>query len=182
MVAASSGSMPDNPLYPVKLAVEQLRLNLTASPLEKAELYAEFSDRRVTEIVNMARKGNIALAESVTERLDNNLRVMAGLVMAQGQEKALLGSTTVTQTQKATSPVPTISVEAPDVIISTSLGTSDAAPDDSLRGFYQQNALNNSNILREALETAPEEARQVLLQAIEVSEAGYQQVLDVLAE
>ena len=185
MVAASSGSMPDNPLYPVKLAVEQLRLNLTTSALEKAELYAELSDRRVTEIVNMARKGNIALAESVTERLDNNLRMMASLVMAQGQEKAVLESETATQTQKATSPVPTISVEAPDVIptiSSPSLGTGDAAPDDSLRGFYQQNALNNSNILREALATAPEEARQVLLQAIEVSEAGYQQVLDALTE
>ena len=187
MVAASSGSMPDNPLYPVKLAVEQLRLNLTTSALGKAELYAELSDRRVTEIVNMARKGNIALAESVTERLDNNLRMMASLVMAQGQQSTILESTTVTQTQtqKATSPVPTISVEAPDVILTTSspsLGTGDAAPDDSLRGLYQQNALNNTNILREALATAPEEARQVLLQAIEVSEAGYQQVLDALAE
>ena len=109
MVAASSGSMPDNPLYPVKLAVEQLRLNLTASPLEKAELYAEFSDRRAMEIVNMAQKGKVTLAELVTERLDNNLRMMASLVMAPGWKNAALETTTVTQTQAGISPVPTIS-------------------------------------------------------------------------
>jgi hypothetical protein len=188
MVAASSGSMPDNPLYPVKLAVEQLRLNLTGSPLEKAELYAEFSNRRVVEIVNMAQKGKVNLAESVTGRLDNNLMVMASLVVVRGQENTAFESTkaesTDTAIQTVSPPAPTISVEAPDAIFTmpTSLETGDAAPDDSLYGLYLQTALINSNILREALATAPDEARQVLLQAIEVSEAGYQQVLDALAE
>ena len=40
-VAAAGNSMPDEPLYQVKLATEAVRLTLTPSALGKAELYAK---------------------------------------------------------------------------------------------------------------------------------------------
>src|SRR4030065_274127 len=53
-VAAASNSLPDSPLYQVKLATESIQLAFTPSDLGKAELYARFTDRRVDEIIRMA--------------------------------------------------------------------------------------------------------------------------------
>ena len=57
-VLASGGSMPGNPLYPVKIASEQVRVSLAASPVSKAELYATYADRRVVELGYLSEKGN----------------------------------------------------------------------------------------------------------------------------
>jgi hypothetical protein len=79
-VAASTTSMPDSPLYPVKLATEQARMTITFSDEAKAELYAEQTDTRVGEIVYMANKGDIAQIAVLSQRLDDrmdNLAVVA---------------------------------------------------------------------------------------------------------
>ena len=79
-VAAAGNSMPDQPLYPVKLATERVRLVLTPSKLGKAEYYAELVDKRVSEIVNMAEKGKLEQMEKTTERMNDQLVAMAVLV------------------------------------------------------------------------------------------------------
>jgi len=79
-VAASSNSMPDGTLYPVKLAAEKVRLALTVTDIAKAELYARLADKRVTEIVKMADKGKSEQVARVAERLNNQLVAMATLV------------------------------------------------------------------------------------------------------
>ncbi|HEY83415.1 MAG TPA: hypothetical protein G4O01_09070 [Dehalococcoidia bacterium] len=79
-VAAASGSMPDDALYPVKLATEKVRLALTPSALGKAELYAELADRRVAEIVKMADEGKLEQMEQAVQRLSSQLMAMANLV------------------------------------------------------------------------------------------------------
>jgi hypothetical protein len=80
-VAAASNSLPDEPLYPVKLATEDMRLTLTPSALGKAELYAEFADKRVDEIVKMADKGKVAQVVKATERMNDQLVAMANLAL-----------------------------------------------------------------------------------------------------
>ncbi|MFH0768493.1 MAG: DUF5667 domain-containing protein, partial [Chloroflexota bacterium] len=82
-VAAATGSMPDEPLYPVKLATEQARLVLTPSALGKAELYAKLADRRVVEIIRMADKSKPAQIERTTRRLDFYLTKVADLALTQ---------------------------------------------------------------------------------------------------
>src|SRR3972149_3254710 len=72
-VLASANSMPDQPLYAVKVAAEQARVALTASSVAKAELYAALADRRVTEIVYLAEKGKAQQLAEVTEDLDMQL-------------------------------------------------------------------------------------------------------------
>ncbi len=84
-VAVAGGSLPDETLYPVKLATEEVRLALTLSAIGKAELYTEFADRRITEIVRMADEGKVEQVEKVTERMNDQLIAMAKLPLPSGE-------------------------------------------------------------------------------------------------
>jgi len=91
-VAASSGALPDSPLYSIKLATESVWLALTPSDIGKAELYARFADRRIDEIVQMADKGEIEYAQQATEKLERQLVAIASLTIIENgasAEKAL---------------------------------------------------------------------------------------------
>ena len=63
-VFAASGSMPDSPLYPVKLATEHVQLALTFSDIGKAEANARLADKRVQEIVYLTGKDKPGIAGS----------------------------------------------------------------------------------------------------------------------
>ncbi len=82
-VAAASNSMPDEPLYQVKLATETVRLALTPSSLGKVELYAHLADKRVDEIITMADKGKPEEIEQTAQRLNGHLIAMANLAAPQ---------------------------------------------------------------------------------------------------
>lgn len=86
VAVASQNSLPDQPLYQVKLAVEQVQLRLTPSDSGKAELYARMADRRVSEIVAMAQKGNAALTEATTRRLEADLNMVKNYAIPGGQQ------------------------------------------------------------------------------------------------
>ncbi len=87
-VAAASNSLPDSPLYTVKLATESVRLALTPSALGKAELHTKFADERVAEIILMADKGNSDLVNKTTDRLNEQLIAVANLDVSGGAEEA----------------------------------------------------------------------------------------------
>jgi hypothetical protein len=80
-VYAAGNALPDSPLYPIKMATEQVRLFLTPSDIGKAELYAEFADKRVEEIIKMADKGEVELVHKATDRLNEQLVAMASLTI-----------------------------------------------------------------------------------------------------
>jgi len=103
-VAAAGNSMPDQTLYPVKLATERVRLVLTPSALGKAELYARLADKRVAEIINMADKGKLAQMERTAQRLNTQLMAMASLV-GPGEEEAGVLLAPPPTTPEAPSPV-----------------------------------------------------------------------------
>ncbi|MFH1650874.1 MAG: DUF5667 domain-containing protein [Chloroflexota bacterium] len=94
-VAAASGSMPDQPLYPVKLATETVRVTLTPSDIGKAELYATLVDERIDEIERMAEEGKTDKVEATTRLLSEQLVAMSELATA-----------SVAVTMLAPSPVP----------------------------------------------------------------------------
>lgn len=85
-VAAAGNSLPDQTLYPVKLATERVRLALTPSALGKAEYYAELVDKRINEIISMSDKGRLKQVEKTTERLNNQLMAMTLLVSTEDVE------------------------------------------------------------------------------------------------
>jgi len=160
-VSAAGNSMPDNPLYPVKLATEQVRLALTPSPISKAGLCAELADRRVAEIVYMASKDDARQVELITQRLDKRLAMLAVLASVEKEAGAL----------KVAS--------APNV---TSAGKESHQADNQvkLKMTVENYAANHQARLQAVLEKAPEQAKPALRRAIDVSATGYKKALDAL--
>jgi hypothetical protein len=174
-VAAASNSMPDGILYPVKLAAENVQLALNTSELGKARLCADFADRRVAEIVYMAEKGDAHQVELITERLDDRLETLAELASGLGGEESgeLRGMLTAPSSTEP-SPAPPVALEPGE---GGKHGTVDNA---DLWATVADAATNNTELMRAMLENVPESVRQALLEAIAVSEAGYEKVLEAL--
>lgn len=197
LVAAASTSMPDNPLYSLKLAVEQLQLSLTPSDIGKANLYAEFADRRVSEIVHMAQKGNASLAEAATRRLDNQLAMIATLAIGQDKDSRLLSEAgqspptdIKTQTQVGSATTPTTSLPAPILVLPpdtiADFSSPDSYPEDDemseLMRLLLQDANQNLVALHDLLATVPVAVKPAVLQAIAILEAGYANALNAISE
>lgn len=54
---ASAGSMPDDALYPVKVAAEQLRLALAVAPADRAAVELSLAEHRLSEAEQLASDG-----------------------------------------------------------------------------------------------------------------------------
>lgn len=172
-MVAAQGSMPDEPLYPVKLASEQVRLALTFSDVGKAELYASLADKRVAEIVRMADKGESAQVERVARRLNAYLVMVATLASGQkGEEMGLM---------MAPAPSATVPESGKEEEAKVAGG---GPPRDGkmakLKNKMARQAVDHPAMMRAALKKAPEKVRSALLRAIEESEASYQEVLNAL--
>lgn len=167
-VAAAGNSMPDEPLYPVKIIAERVQLTLTPSSLRKAELHARLADRRVTEILYLANKGKPERMESATRRLNNNLARIAAL---SGARKKMASA---------------VEVPAPPRTLSESAQSKRAVriPQKNgrvrLRAVVGRNAANHPAALRAALKKAPRSARPALRRALAVAEAGYKEARQAL--
>jgi hypothetical protein len=57
--AASGKSLPGDPLYPVKLAVENARLAVAFDPAARARLHAQFADVRLSEAQQLIAAGRV---------------------------------------------------------------------------------------------------------------------------
>jgi hypothetical protein len=203
VVAAAGGSLPDNPLYQVKLAVEEVRLALMPSDLGKAELNAQFADERVDEIIKMAGKGNIALVEETTDRMNRNLIAVANLT-GTGKAMAEGASFGNLQVPAAMTPAPTASPKLTTPSLTPVPSPTTGPPEEGLLGAENQEAdraidtkstddkqaqlrdsliqqyEENIQALQEELEKAPEALQPALLRAIEVAEQAYATALDNL--
>ncbi|PKO14461.1 MAG: hypothetical protein CVU39_14500 [Chloroflexi bacterium HGW-Chloroflexi-10] len=71
-VAASQGSLPDQPLYGVKLISEDVRLGFSSNPESEYQLALKYSDRRAAEIQKMLIAGG-TLPEAVQNRYENQV-------------------------------------------------------------------------------------------------------------
>jgi len=169
-VAAAGNSMPDGTLYPVKLATEQVRLRLTPSELGKAQLYANFADKRVLEIARMAKEGKPQLVERTAQRLDAHLVMIALLVSPPEQEAAVL----MAPPAKAPGP-PEHAGEMPAPAKEFNRRA-------KLRAAVAHYAIQHPAALRDALNKAPESAKPALRHAIAISIAGYERALKAVRE
>ena len=234
-VAAAGDSMPDEPLYQVKLATERVRLAFTPSSLGKVELYVKLADERIAEIAEMVDRGKAEKAGQATGRLNTHLVAMTSLAAPATPEKAMMRAPApalapqAVEEEAAVAKAPkaeevetpqVLSKETPQVVIKEApepepkvivreaqRGKQHMAPgrpetgpgiveertdeDEELAGIEQEarlrivlarRAMENPEILRALLERAPESVKQALLEAIELSDIGYQQVLEALEE
>jgi len=189
-VAAAGGSMPDELLYPVKLATEQTQLVLTPSTLGKTELYVKLADRRVLEIIRMAGEGKPEQIERTAQRLDAYLTKIADLSSTQGVTGSIAMAPAVEEeltAKEAPTPEPVPAVERapllPEEAERVGGGKEKGIRDDRrtrLRETVVSHASEHSARLRALLKTVPESARPALLRAIAVSETGYKRALESL--
>jgi len=164
-VAAAAGSMPDGPLYPVKMASEQVRLTLTPSSLGKAEFYASLADKRVEEIIYVANKGDASQVELTTRRLSDILTRIAILISAQRERG-----------EAVMAPAPAF--VAPDESAENGKGGNIPANGRAkLRLALANYAVTHPARLRAVLQEVPESAKSALRQAITVSMDGYEKAL-----
>ena len=164
-VAAASGSMPDEPLYPVKIASEQTQLIFTLSALSKAELYANLVDKRVSEIIYVANKGDVRQVELATQRLNNYLTRITNLALAQRERSGVVMA-----------PAPAF---APDESAESGKGVNiQGNGRGKLRQMLALYAVSHPARLRAILQEAPESAKPALRQAITISVAGYEKALE----
>lgn len=87
---AAAGSLPDSPLYPIKLATEQVQLALTPSPEGKARLHIAFGERRLQEALALAEKGRGVNEGVLAAMLDHNKRALGAIARLPQQERVPL--------------------------------------------------------------------------------------------
>lgn len=202
-VAASTNSLPDEPLYQVKMATEAVRLTFTPSALGKAELYAKFADERVEEIIRMADEGKVEQVERATKRMNDQLVAMSNLFMPDGVGDTQMEVTTFEVSEEvrapADAPAPVVEIppehveEVPVMAAPRAQGPREDAGRDEERGradkvskpghrarlieVVSEQAMENSQKLQELLERVPESLIPALLRALEVADNGYEEVL-----
>jgi len=71
--AASNDALPDQPLYGVKMAVEQAQVSLATSDIDRAEIYAKLAEKRAREIEAMARQGKAEYLVGTSAKMDYQL-------------------------------------------------------------------------------------------------------------
>ncbi len=191
-VFAAGGSMPDQPLYPVKLATEQVKLTFSRSALDKAGLYAEMADKRVQEMTRMAGKNKPEKIERAARRMDNyleNIAELASTPVALADVATMTApSPPVPSPTPAPTPVPvpspvpapsTVEDELPRLKSPEYEKETDDKPDHRarLKAAIAQYARNNPEHLRDLLKTAPPSVRPALRRALDLSESGYEKAL-----
>jgi hypothetical protein len=157
--AASSDALPDEPLYPVKLATEQVRLAFTFSDANEAKLHAQLAENRALEIAAMARQGNTEQVDMVTERLAGHLEEANYAV--QKVEKTGGGAPQLAVT-------PQEAARAPELVAVPDSEETEGGNAQELKRFIEASASKNLAVLQDALEQAPEQTKPALQRAIEI--------------
>ena len=173
-VAASASALPDGPLYPVRLAVEEARLNLAFSNVHKAKLRIQFAERSANQITQMAREGKtdkiLVLTEQVASHLDHLDKVLEAERIRQASE----------ENAEALAPVPALRSGTPPT-----KGTEDTYPGGEgaytqvreLEAVLSESRAKSLELLRNALDKAPEEIKPILEQGIKNIRKDYDEAL-----
>jgi hypothetical protein len=83
----SNGSLPDQPLYPVKLITEKIQIALTPSPEAKGDLYARLLERRLNEITAMAQQNNPGKIQAAATQLASLSTVITASTAERSEDK-----------------------------------------------------------------------------------------------
>jgi hypothetical protein len=183
--AASSEAMPDQPLYNVKLALEQTQVALTFSNTDKAELHARLAEKRAQEIANMASQGKTDKVILTTARMNYQLeQAIANIRQLEDTEDQAVPEVTSDVKPPATPVIPAAPTVLPNVPITTPPGKTGTEkppqgplPPAAVRQLpavvnRAKTAIDTSNVksitvLQNALEKAPETVKPTIKELIE---------------
>jgi hypothetical protein len=176
-ITASANALPDESLYPVKLATERLRLTTTFSDIGEAKLHIQFAERRATEIAAMARQGEDDKIPTLTLQLGNHLEKVCEL------EK---GSRAIKRpTPKPAPPAPL--APAPELKKPPNTADTEGTYGEEKKSGELATILTDSRsrslaALGSALQEAPPKAKPSLQQAIADITADYEATLSVVGQ
>lgn len=112
-VAAAQSSLPDSPLYRVKLTVEDARLNLARDPGQRAALSLSFAGERIREMERLAIAQR-SISSQVSLRLQNQLEAaLSGAARAPEPEMLRLLEQVRSTTQAQERALSQVQVNAP---------------------------------------------------------------------
>ncbi len=170
-VTVSANALPDEPLYPVKLAVEQARVTLAFSDTGKAKLHTQFAERRAGEMTEMARQGKIDKISILTEEIAKHLDKVCVVEATEKIAKVPSKAPTLTP-----SPPPTPAL-TPSSRAETYDGEKGA---EKLKITLSQSKAETLDTLRNALDKAPEELKPRLKQAIAQVAKDYDETISII--
>ncbi len=165
-VGAAASTLPDETLYPVKLATEQVKLTLAFSDMDKAMMHIQYAERRADEMVQMARQGKSDKITMLTGQIASHLERIP--VMEEAQEVS---------EGRVKAPAPPAAAPAPR---SEAGAYSKGTEIDELKAALSQSRAKNLSALRNALGKAPEKLKPVLQQAIENMEEDYNKTIFII--
>ena len=172
-VAASANALPDQPLYPIKLASEEMRLALAFSHLDKAELHVRFAQRRTAEMVEVARLDKddrtFLLAEEAASHIDQ-----LETILELEETRQADGPKVFAPPAPSAPPVPFMSqgAEGDDEM--------ERGEEAELVTKLTHSRARNLDKLQQALGEAPEELKPSLEQAIENVARNYDRTIFII--
>jgi hypothetical protein len=113
---ASSNALPDEPLYPVKLATEDVRLAFAVSDTQKAQVHTQLAETRAVEVETMADQGKTEQAAITAARLAKQIE-LANSAIARVEIKSGIAPlpTTTEEQPPVTEEQPPVTEEQPPV-------------------------------------------------------------------
>lgn len=180
-VAASADALPDQPLYPVKLATERIRLAFAFSESQKAEIYTQLALTRAEEIEAMAREGKTEAVVITAERLASQLEQASQTIAdVESTIAAVIPAKMTPPTPPPAPPVPdaprppVLAPASPAVAAEDITAAEETRP---MKESLQKSASRSLAVLQDVLEKAPAQAKPALQRAIEkISEKGFKEL------
>ncbi len=170
-VAASASALPDDALYPVKLAAEQVRVTLAFSDVDKAKLHLQFAERRAGEMTEMARQGKSDKISMLTEQIAKHLDKVFVVEETQLVEGKGPGVQEVKPRALAPpSPAPSEEAEAYGV----------GKDVEELKAVLSQSWAKSLAALEGALDKAPEKLKPAVEQAIDSLAKDYDRTISII--
>jgi len=170
-VAASASALPDDALYPVKLAAEQVRVTVAFSDVDEAKLHLQFAERRAEEMTEMARQGKSDKISMLTEQIARHVDKV--YVMGKTERVGEKGPRVQEVRPRALappSPAPSDEAEAYGV----------GKDVEKLKAVLSQSRAESLAALRNALDNAPEEVKLVLKRAMENITDNYDRTISII--
>ena len=163
---ASEKAMPNELLYPAKLASEQIGMALTFSDLNKAKLHTQFAQRRTVEMTEMALRGEDDAVFLLSEKASAHITQMKEIIETESTRAG----------KGAATPAPAFSI--PPGPAPAESGTVDK---DNLVETLNADYTRSLHLLQVALEDAPEELKPYLERAIENLKADYGRTISIMS-
>jgi methionine-rich copper-binding protein CopC len=185
--AAASNAMPDQPLYSVKLATEQVQLTLAFSDETKANLNAKLVETRSQEIITMATQGKTDQVIATTARMAQNLEAAeAAINKVEDAKTRQFSPPPRPATLAPTQPVPSQPLPPPASSDKTKENTGQAGGQTTttrasveagkLRQSVTASINKNITALENAQDKTSDKAKEALQKAIELTKNKHTQI------